>query len=191
MENRQESKPIFVNSFLELMKIKTVPKITVIDLVNHSKLSRQTFYRHFDDINDLIYFIHSETVAPVYSLSERLNDNRIAFKLYLDLMAENKSFYQQIVSFEVFTAFSKRFYLTTKENLLSNMFGKYRYEILNDKDLNFALNFYTTSFTNTILEWIKTNTPYSSEYLTIALVEHMPEVLKKYIPPLYQHYIDK
>lgn len=191
MENKHESKSIFVNSFLELAKVKAVQKITVKDLVNHSNLSRQTFYRHFDDIDDLIYYIHADKVSPIYKLSESLNDNRVAFKLYLDLMAENKSFYQQIVSFEIFTSFSKRFYITTRENLLMYMFGKYKDTILNDEDLNFALNFYTTSFTNTILEWIKNNTPYSSEYLTIALVEHMPEVLKKFIPPLYQHYVDK
>lgn len=191
MENKQETKPIFVNSFLELTKVKAVPKITVKDLVSHSNLSRQTFYRHFDDIDDLIYYIHADTVAPVYKLSDSLNDNRVAFKLYLDLMAENKSFYQQIVSFEIFTAFSKRFYISTRENLLIYMFGKNKDTILNDEDLNFALNFYTTSFTNTVLEWIKNNTPYTSEYLTIALVEHMPEVLKKFIPPLYQHYIEK
>ncbi len=189
MENNTNSKTIFANSFKELMNTKSISKITVLDLVSHSNLSRQTFYRYFNSIDDLIYYIHYNIVSPVYKLSASLSDNRIAFKLYLDLMKENKFFYQQIITLDGYSSFTREYYLKTKENLMKYMFDGYNEQINNDPDLTFALNFYIRSFTSTILEWVKTNNNYTSEYLTKALVEFMPEKLKSFVPPLYQYFL--
>ena len=191
MDNNLNTKDVFVESFKTLMKTKTLPKITVLDVVNQSGLSRQTFYRYFNDIDDLVYHIHYKNISPVYNLTSSLKNNRIIFKLYLDLMDENKNFYQQIISLDEYSTFSKLFYAKTKENLFRYMFGNYKDKIEKDPDLIFSMNFYVYGFTSTILEWLKSNNSVSTEYLTKALVENMPKKLKKFAPPLYQIFENK
>ncbi|WP_100066128.1 TetR/AcrR family transcriptional regulator [Miniphocaeibacter massiliensis] len=186
MDKKSNSKTTFANSFKELMKTKPISKITVSDIVNFSNLSRQTFYRYFNDIDDLIYYIHYKNISPVYKLSKSLDDNRIIFKLYLDLMLENKKFYQQIISIDGHSSFTKLFYLKTKENLYTYMFGEYKDKIEEDPELLFAMNFYTYGFTITLLEWLKNNNSVTTESLTKSLIVNMPGKLKKFIPPIYQ-----
>ncbi len=49
-----KTKDLIVNSFLKLICNEEFDKITVTDLVNDCQISRQTFYYHFDDIENML-----------------------------------------------------------------------------------------------------------------------------------------
>lgn len=49
-----KTKDLIIDSFLSLVKEKDLEKISVTDIVEKCQISRQTFYYHFDDINEMI-----------------------------------------------------------------------------------------------------------------------------------------
>jgi AcrR family transcriptional regulator len=54
----EKTKLKFLNSFLELMAVRPVNKITVKDISANCGLTPQTFYNHFADKYDLILWAY-------------------------------------------------------------------------------------------------------------------------------------
>ena len=54
MHPHEETKYIFAQSIKELMEKQSLDKITVTDIVKRSGMTRQTFYRNFQDKYDLV-----------------------------------------------------------------------------------------------------------------------------------------
>lgn len=55
MKNEEEdTRYVFAQSIKDLMYKQALDKITVTDIVRHSGLTRQTFYRYFKDKYDLV-----------------------------------------------------------------------------------------------------------------------------------------
>lgn len=189
MNNELDSRSIFVKSFKELIFLKDGPKINVKNIVERSNLSRQTFYRYFDDIDDLVYYIHLQNVSISYEIMENFRNDNTAFKLYLDLMMKNQRFYKQIVSLDQYNQFSRLYFNKTKENLLKFMFHNNE-TILKDPALKFSVDFYVYGFSSIILEWIRDKIDLNSEELSTYLVDNMPENLKKFLPNTYEYKIE-
>ncbi|WP_100065028.1 TetR/AcrR family transcriptional regulator [Miniphocaeibacter massiliensis] len=179
MNKSKNIKVKFVESFLKLLKDSPVDKITVKDIVSNSDFSRQTFYRYFSDIDDLIYYIHISNVSIGHEYMKKFGFSLNALKMYLDLMLLNESFYRQIITLDQSNSFTRWYIKKTKENIVKYFFN-YNYEtIINNKELLFSLNFFTYGFAYTILEWIKNDSTIPTKYLAKALVNNMPQNLKE------------
>lgn len=63
-------KRILADALIELSTEKPLRKITITELVERAGTGRQTFYNHFKDKNDLIYWIYSRTIAGERKLVE-------------------------------------------------------------------------------------------------------------------------
>lgn len=59
-------KKIFADAFLELLSEKPLSKIKIRDLLEKSGASKQSFYNHFLDKNDLICYIYDEKIIPEF-----------------------------------------------------------------------------------------------------------------------------
>lgn len=59
-------KEILANGLLELVEDCSLDAITIKQLLNHTGVSRQTFYNHFLDKNDLIHYIYLHKIIPDY-----------------------------------------------------------------------------------------------------------------------------
>lgn len=55
-------KKLFADAIIELSNEKPLSKVTVTDIVKHVGTGRQTFYNHFLDKNDLIFWIFLRTL---------------------------------------------------------------------------------------------------------------------------------
>lgn len=65
------TKENFVDAYLELLNEKDITKISIIDLTEKSKSSRQTFYYYFKNLNDLIeWAFENETNKACNKLAE-------------------------------------------------------------------------------------------------------------------------
>lgn len=60
-------KELFVQSILKLCLQKPLEHITIKDLLVDTGISRQTFYNHFIDKNDLIHYVYTSKIIPDYS----------------------------------------------------------------------------------------------------------------------------
>ena len=56
-------KKLLAESLLELSEEKPLDKISVTDIVKRAGAGRQTFYNHFKDKNDLLYWIYKRTLV--------------------------------------------------------------------------------------------------------------------------------
>lgn len=68
----KRTKKAFETSFTELSKQYPYNKITVKMLCDHAELSRNAFYFHYKDINDLLRSIEDDVVNEIVSLLEMI-----------------------------------------------------------------------------------------------------------------------
>lgn len=60
-------KKVFSHSLLSLLDQKPLSKITIGDLLKDTELSRQTFYNHFMDKNDLVSYIYDSMIVGEFN----------------------------------------------------------------------------------------------------------------------------
>lgn len=60
-----KTKELIVDCFLSLVDRKPIDKISVTDLVEECNISRQTFYYHFDDINEMLRWAFQEETNKI------------------------------------------------------------------------------------------------------------------------------
>ena len=60
-------KALLANGLLELCEEIPLESITIRHLLDKTGVSRQTFYNHFQDKNDLIQYIYLEKIIPRYN----------------------------------------------------------------------------------------------------------------------------
>ncbi len=70
----QNTKRMLVDTFLELLKKKSLSKITVSEIVNTCQINRKTFYYHFVDIYDLLEWHLNEKVQETLDTFDLVDD---------------------------------------------------------------------------------------------------------------------
>lgn len=60
-------KDILADGLLEICEWKTLDKITVKQVLEKTGVSRQSFYNHFLDMDDLIHYIYNTRIIPKYN----------------------------------------------------------------------------------------------------------------------------
>ena len=63
----KKSKQAIKEAFIELVEIKGFDKVSVCDIATKANINRNTFYLHYEDKEDLIRKILSESVGKVYN----------------------------------------------------------------------------------------------------------------------------
>ena len=63
-------KELVARTMLELVKIQALESITIKDILEASQISRQTFYNHFQDKDDLIHHIYDHIIIPNFNESD-------------------------------------------------------------------------------------------------------------------------
>ncbi|WP_300410268.1 TetR/AcrR family transcriptional regulator [Lagierella sp.] len=154
MENLNP-KDVFRDALLELSEVNKINNITVVDLVEKAGLSRQTFYRHFYNIDDLVFYIHKKNVESAHISMDQLNDGAMFIDLYVKLMHSNKRFYKQVISFNPQSPFVQTYISETKKKMLVYTFNKNTQELLESRKLYFDYSFYCIAFCISLLEWLK------------------------------------
>ena len=73
-----KTKEIILNALLQLLESNELDKITVTDLVEKCKISRQTFYYHFEDLSQLYQWLFtSETDKILKEAIEKVDWARV------------------------------------------------------------------------------------------------------------------
>lgn len=177
MEESQ-TKLAFSQALEQLMKQKTVEKIRIHDLVELSGRSRQTFYRHFHDIYDLIDWTHwQKTMHLSLDLYGAKKDLKECLALSMRLMLQNKDFYQKLLSIDGHNSFYSGYYARARENLLQFAKEKKQLSTL-DESLLFSVRFFAAGMAQGIVEWIRNGMQESPEDLAQRFIDTMPSQMK-------------
>ena len=81
------TKDALASALRQMMRVKPIDKITVKDIVEICGVNRQTFYYHFDDVDDLLEWVFeddAERVLPKEVVYERWMEDVMTFMDYLE-----------------------------------------------------------------------------------------------------------
>lgn len=163
-------KNIITSALLELCETKSLEALTVKQILEKSGVSRQTFYNHFIDKNDLIQYVYKEKIIPDF------HDNNMNISFYDSLVIafENMKKYHH---------FMKQACLMEGQNCLKDyIFNhckefdlKWHQELYGDEpmpeSLRFATEYHATASSSMTLSWILSDMPVSCEEISKMITE--------------------
>lgn len=88
-------KAILVDGFLELCNSTPLSRVTIKDLLNKTGVSKQTFYNHFSDKNDLIVYIYLSRIIPKFKIGVKDLDYYESVKEDFERFAKYHKFLKQ------------------------------------------------------------------------------------------------
>lgn len=146
------TKLLMSKSFKKLLSKKPLNKITVKDVVNDCKLTRQTFYYHFQDIYELLDWTYKNELGHLLNASEN-NSWEKAIKGILNFIRENKSMFAYTIQSIGREHFEQSIYPDLYE-FSKNKITKFSDEINIPEDkINFLANLQTITLTSVIIQW--------------------------------------
>ena len=138
--NQLSSKLKMAQVLKELIKSKNFSKITVSDIVSESGINRNTFYYHFENIYDLLYWTYEQEVKNIIEIYRK---NQVTFtnimSIVLDYIDENLTLCQTACDslgeaemknmferdLKLFTAITIEYFLNQKNASISEDFKNY------------------------------------------------------------------
>lgn len=156
-------KKIFLDTLMEMLKIKPLNAITITDIVNQCGVSRQSFYYYFDDIYDLIewYFIQeTEKALSEYSDIDSWQNGYIRIMRWGQknkalIMNTYKSIQQEYIEIFMYRVLYQYIFKVVQEEA-KNL------DVLPEQ-CAFVAKFYTLAINAISLEWIRTGMNESPE----------------------------
>ena len=164
-------KEILANALLELCVNTLLNDLTIKQLLEYSGVSRQTFYNHFKDKNDLIQYIYLTRIIPDYHYHDR---EQLDFKKSLIISFENMKRYHY---------FMKQACMMEGQNCLKDYIFehckafdlKWHQELYGQKvmpdTLRFATEYHATASSSMTLAWILSDMPVSCEKIATMIVQ--------------------
>ena len=151
------TKKAIAASMKELMKKKSLDKITVADIVKNCGLNRQTFYYHFQDKYDLVNWIYYNEIVSAIAHNISYHDWSEAILDVLNIMKRDKSFYMGALDSSGRNLCQEYFFSVTKDllleivNGLADSFEEGRQ--MEEADKNFIAEFYAYGLVGIVLQW--------------------------------------
>lgn len=98
MKEHSGTKQKIADTFIQIIKQQPLNKITVAKIMREMGMTRQIFYHHFSDIQDLVCWINEQQTQNAFST---FNDNKSLYLselVYLNFIFENKQMYSNLFS---------------------------------------------------------------------------------------------
>jgi len=159
----------------EILAKKSLSKITVSELMLKSQMSRQTFYRYFLDIDDVVFWLYNEhakkpvqTFDDSHSFCEGICSMAVIIKehapLYINAVKKCGPISFETMFFNVMVSHTRAF------------FGESH---IND-NLNFVILQFWYGATYSLIEWVRGGMKRAPELLAEYMYSGMPEIMKKF-----------
>lgn len=165
----QMTKQALATSLKKLMLKKSLPKITVKDLVDDCGVNRQTFYYHFQDIYELLGWIYKTEAVGSISNCKTYSTWQQGFLKIFQYVINNKSFCTS-----TFNSLGREHL----ENFLHDEIFTLLIDVVNEvanssslslKEKEFIANFYTFAFIGILTSWMKDGMSDSPESIIVKV----------------------
>lgn len=173
--NKDATKYMFAESVKKCMKTMSVEKMTVTNIVEGSDLSRQTFYRNFQDKYDLLNWYFDRLVEQAFEMIGTKTDIYGCLVKKLNFIKDEKVFFS--------AAFKSDGYNSLKEHdfrLILDFYKKLISENGNcnvDVETEMLLEMYCQSSVYITTNWIIKGMKNSSEEMSQIMVDAIPPKL--------------
>ncbi|MBR2811542.1 MAG: TetR/AcrR family transcriptional regulator C-terminal domain-containing protein [Solobacterium sp.] len=149
----ESTKQQLAKAFEEVLKSKSLDKVTITDITDLCGLNRQTFYYHFSDVNDLIEWIftcHLESITEMSPNDEWADKFRAVFQ-FMQCKAKmvERIYYSR--SREILGDILLRLSRRTLTTILDERYA----QTIEKNDRRMITEFYSYAIVGTMLDWIK------------------------------------
>jgi len=177
------TKLILSKSLKKLLSKKPLNKITVKDIVSDCKLTRQTFYYHFQDIFELLDWTYKNELGHILHTANNSSWD-IVIKGILNYIKENKSMFAYTIQSVGREHFEQAVYPNLYEFSKNKIYkASLELEIPTDK-IHFLANLQTITLLSVIIQWanngMKENIDEIVQMLDMTLNSAMSNILQEY-----------
>jgi AcrR family transcriptional regulator len=149
-----QTKQIIVTKFLELLEHKQFKKITVIDICKAAKISRSTFYLHFEDKYELLKYCLQQNIEQWKIVSkEKTIEEMILY--YLNSILEKRNFYYNTFIAESNTELTDIFQQFLSQFFLERITEKQQREQCFTGPLSIISAFYAGGVICSTIQWMQ------------------------------------
>ena len=141
-------------AFKDLLKEKSFNKITITDIANKCDINRQTFYYHFQDIQDLVEWLCIDEVDNILNKNDECEKWEDKFLMIFKVILKEKEVVENIyhsVSVEVLRT---NLYRLVYPIIYSEIVEESKGKNLREEDKKFITDFYKYAFVSIVLDWI-------------------------------------
>ena len=189
-ENPSETKLLMAQALKKLIKDRPFSKITVQDIVAECNINRNTFYYHFENNYDLLYFTYSQEVQNIAESFR--NANALipqAMDFVLDYIDKNiplcQCAYESLGEQDLKNIFQKDIYNFVRATI--DFYGNENYIKFSEDLKSFVGYSYTDLLSTQIIWYIKHTSDLDKEtfkdclqtFFTVSLKSVLEEAVKK------------
>jgi len=174
------TKRLLANTLILMCDEKSLRKITIADIIERAGTGRQTFYNHFRDKNDLIYWIFLHTLAGERKLVGTKGYYAYLVKLHQEAQKISR-FLMQACKLPGQNSLTEAIY-EQNYNYYNNYIIKNFGEKNITEEVEFALRYHAHGATNVYIQWVLAGMPGPPERQARFILCCMPKCIKDYLP---------
>ncbi len=153
---KQTAKAAIADSFKQVIKIRSIDKITVKGICEYCDLNRQTFYNHFNDIFDIFKFVFYEEITREIAQNRTFDTWSGGFLATMNYLKRNSKMILHVY-YSSYRSEANTFFINISNRLLDDVVEECTVKLkveLKDNDRRFIVNFYRHVFNGLMMEWV-------------------------------------
>lgn len=154
MKSSIETKRILATALKELMKVKSLEKISIRELTDKAGVNRQTFYYHFEDIYELLKWTFQQEALQLLAAHESVDvwqEGLLQLFIYLDQNREISICALKSLG----RGHLKRFFYSDIQNIIGRVVFEFGEKLQAPKDyMSFLTHFFTVSLGSLVESWV-------------------------------------
>lgn len=152
--NSYNTKMLLANTLKDLLEKKSFSKVTVTEIITLSKVNRNTFYYHFEDIYDLLRWLLEQEAINIVKDYDSKDGIDMAINFTLSYIEKNRSFLKNIL-FSVGEKDLRRFFSKDFREIIGNFIKIDEEELgikIDDQYRNVLTMYFTEAITGLLIE---------------------------------------
>ncbi len=184
------TKEALASALRQMMTVKPIDKVTVKDIVEICGVNRQTFYYHFDDVDDLLEWVFEQDSDRVFPREVVYNHWMEDMMGYFDYLVSNSAF-----TLNVYNSNSRLYmlrYLKARMAACIRSFAEIASEGKNidRQDFEFVVEFYANCAIGFISQWMDMGMQFPKEITRERILRVMDQsvenILARFTSPKYR-----
>ncbi|MBR4473306.1 MAG: TetR/AcrR family transcriptional regulator C-terminal domain-containing protein [Oscillospiraceae bacterium] len=175
------TKDALASALRQMMKVKPIDKITVKDIVEICGVNRQTFYYHFDDIDNLLEWVFEDDAERVLPKEVTYEHWREDMVIFIDYLENSSSF-----TLNVYNSNSRLYMLRYLKSKLKACIESFAIIVSDGKnisrqDFEFITEFYATLAIGYIAQWLDSGMHFPRELTRERVLRVMDQSMENII----------
>ena len=169
MANSEQTKRALADGLRLALKKREYGDITVADITDCSGMSRNTFYYHFRDKEELVDWVFQTDLKPVIRAAEKSANWTELLGMVLDVAEKNREFYAEVLTSQGYASFSTCL-IDAGRHVDARILAETRGTSQTDRELQLTARFYAHAVIGVVIDWVRGDVEFEPEEL-IALIE--------------------